>query len=77
MWTTAWASTSEPGHRFEGFCPASTDVTCGFDRYRWGDAVLRHMTLAFFAEAREVLEVDYSFKLPYCHPWPWLCPDVP
>lgn len=42
------------------------DATQGIFKYRWGDAVLRYLTLAIFAEKQEVLHrLDYD--LPYCH----------
>ena len=42
------------------------DSTYGIFMYRWGDAVLRYLTLALFAERQEVLHrADYN--LPYCH----------
>jgi hypothetical protein len=34
------------------------------------------MTLAFFAQGNEILETDYDWKLPYCHPWPYMCPEI-
>jgi hypothetical protein len=44
----------------------SIDSTNGIFYYRWGDAVLRYLTLALFAEQHEVLHrLDYN--LPYCH----------
>ena len=42
------------------------DATQGIFKYRWGDAVLRYLTLAIFARRQEVLHrLDYN--LPYCH----------
>lgn len=42
------------------------DATNGIFKYRWGDAVLRYLTLGIFAEQREVLHrLDY--KSSYCH----------
>jgi hypothetical protein len=44
----------------------SIDSTNGIFYYRWGDAILRYLTLALFAEQREVLHrLDYN--LSYCH----------
>jgi hypothetical protein len=44
----------------------SIDSTNGIFYYRWGDAILRYLTLALFAEQHEVLHrLDYN--LPYCH----------
>jgi hypothetical protein len=42
------------------------DSTYGIFKYRWGDAVLRYLTLALFAERQEVLHRD-AYNLPYCH----------
>lgn len=42
------------------------DSTNGIFYYRWGDAVLRYLTLALFAEQREVLH-RVHYNLPYCH----------
>lgn len=42
------------------------DSTNGIFYYRWGDAILRYLTLAIFAEKNQVLHrLDYN--LPYCH----------
>jgi len=42
------------------------DSTNGIFYYRWGDAILRYLTLAMFAEQHEVLHrLDYN--LSYCH----------
>ncbi|CAF3456049.1 unnamed protein product [Rotaria sp. Silwood1] len=44
----------------------SIDSTNGIFYYRWGDAGLRYLTLALFAEQHEVLHrADYN--LSYCH----------
>ncbi|CAF1555935.1 unnamed protein product [Rotaria sp. Silwood1] len=45
------------------------DSTHGIFKYRWGDAVLRYLTLALFAEKREVLHRP-DYNLPYCHKCP-------
>jgi hypothetical protein len=43
------------------------DAAHGIFYYRWGDAILRYITLALFAKKDEVLHrVDYN--LSYCHP---------
>jgi hypothetical protein len=42
------------------------DSTFGIFKYRWGDAVLRYLTLALFAEKHEVLHRN-DYNLPYCH----------
>jgi hypothetical protein len=42
------------------------DSTYGIFKYRWGDAVLRYLTLALFAEKQEVLHRE-DYHLPYCH----------
>jgi hypothetical protein len=42
------------------------DSTYGIFKYRWGDAVLRYLTLALFAERQEVLYRD-NYNLSYCH----------
>ena len=42
------------------------DSTYGIFKYRWGDAVLRYLTLALFAERQEVLHRN-AYNLPYCH----------
>lgn len=45
------------------------DSTYGIFKYRWGDAVLRYLTLALFAEQHDVLHrTDYN--LSYCHKCP-------
>jgi mannosyltransferase len=42
------------------------DQIHGILKYRWGDATLRYITLAMFAETNEVLHrTDYN--LSYCH----------
>jgi hypothetical protein len=42
------------------------DSTYGIFKYRWGDAVLRYLTLALFAERQEILHRP-DYNLPYCH----------
>jgi hypothetical protein len=42
------------------------DRTNGIFKYRWGDAPLRYITLAMFAEAHEVLHRS-QYNLSYCH----------
>jgi len=42
------------------------DRTNGIFKYRWGDALLRYITLAIFAEAHEVLHRS-QYNLSYCH----------
>jgi hypothetical protein len=42
------------------------DSTYGIFKYRWGDAVLRYLTLALFAEQHEILHRN-DYNLPYCH----------
>lgn len=42
------------------------DMTHGIFKYRWGDAVLRYLTMALFAEAHEVLHRP-NYNLSYCH----------
>lgn len=40
----------------------------GIFKYRWGDAVLRYLTLALFAKPEEVLWRMTDFKdMRYCH----------
>ncbi len=47
----------------------SIDSTNGIFYYRWGDAILRYLTFALFAEQHEVLHrLDYN--LSYCHKCP-------
>ena len=43
------------------------DQTNGIFKYRWGDAPLRYITLAMFAEKHEILHRT-QYHLPYCHP---------
>jgi hypothetical protein len=42
------------------------DRTNGIFKYRWGDAPLRYITLAIFAETHEVLHRSH-YNLSYCH----------
>ncbi|CAF1492954.1 unnamed protein product [Adineta ricciae] len=42
------------------------DQTHGIFKYRWGDAVIRYLTIALFAEEREVLHRS-QYNLSYCH----------
>jgi hypothetical protein len=42
------------------------DATQGIFKYRWGDAVLRYLTLAIFAQPNEVLH-RLHYNLSYCH----------
>jgi hypothetical protein len=42
------------------------DSTYGIFKYRWGDAVLRYLTLALFAERQEILHRS-DYNLLYCH----------
>ena len=42
------------------------DRTNGIFKYRWGDALLRYITLAIFAEKHEIL-YRTQYRLPYCH----------
>ncbi len=42
------------------------DRTNGIFKYRWGDAPLRYITLAIFAEAHEILHRS-QYNLSYCH----------
>jgi hypothetical protein len=42
------------------------DRTNGIFKYRWGDAPLRYITLAIFAETHEVLHRS-QYNLSYCH----------
>jgi hypothetical protein len=42
------------------------DSTNGIFYYRWGDAVLRYLTLSLFAEQHEVLHRSH-YNLSYCH----------
>jgi hypothetical protein len=43
------------------------DKSHGIYKYRWGDSVLRYLTLAFFAKSEQILHRE-SYNLPYCHP---------
>jgi hypothetical protein len=43
------------------------DESRGIFLYRWGDAPLRYVTLALFANATQVLHRE-AFGLAYCHP---------
>jgi hypothetical protein len=48
------------------------DRTHGIFKYRWGDAILRYITMALFAEQHEVLHRS-QYNLSYCHKkcrWP-------
>lgn len=45
---------------------AEVDRTNGIFKYRWGDSVLRYITLAMFAESSEVLHRSH-YNLLYCH----------
>lgn len=40
----------------------------GIYKYRWGDAVLRYLTLALFAEPNQIMHARKDVELPYCHP---------
>lgn len=42
------------------------DSTYGIFKYRWGDAVLRYLTIALFAEPYEILHRSH-YNLSYCH----------
>jgi hypothetical protein len=43
------------------------DATHGIYKYRWGDAILRYLTLTLFAKSEQILhKADYT--LSYCHP---------
>lgn len=42
------------------------DDSLGIFRYRWGDAVLRYLTVAVFARPEQVLHRDL-YNLTYCH----------
>lgn len=44
----------------------SIDSINGIFYYRWGDAILRYLTLALFAEKHEVLHRS-DYRLSYCH----------
>lgn len=43
------------------------DATHGIYKYRWGDAVLRYLTLMFFAKSEQILHRQ-TYNLSYCHP---------
>ena len=45
----------------------AVDQSHGIFLYRWGNAILRYLTLAAFAGADKVLHRT-DFNLPYCHP---------
>ena len=45
----------------------TVDESKGIFLYRWGDATLRYITLALFADASQVLHRE-KLKLAYCHP---------
>jgi hypothetical protein len=47
----------------------SIDSTNGIFYYRWGDAILRYLTFAVFAEQHEVLHRP-DYNLSYCHKCP-------
>ena len=42
------------------------DSSWGIFKYRWGDAILRYLTLAVFADRHEVLHRS-NYNLSYCH----------
>lgn len=42
------------------------DATHGIYKYRWGDAILRYLTLALFARSDQILHRE-NYTLPYCH----------
>lgn len=44
----------------------SVDGTYGIFKYRWGDAILRYLTLAIFATKEEILHRS-DYNLSYCH----------
>ena len=44
----------------------TVDRTHGIFLYRWGDAILRYITMALFAEPNEVLHRS-DYNLSYCH----------
>jgi hypothetical protein len=43
------------------------DASHGIYKYRWGDAILRYLTLALFAKDSQVLHRN-QLNLSYCHP---------
>ena len=43
------------------------DATHGIYKYRWGDAILRYLTMVLFAKPEEILHIG-NFNLSYCHP---------
>lgn len=43
------------------------DDSHGIYKYRWGDAILRRMTLTLFAETSQILKRK-DYNLLYCHP---------
>jgi hypothetical protein len=44
----------------------TVDQTFGIFKYRWGDAILRYITIALFAEQHKVLHRS-QYNLSYCH----------
>lgn len=45
----------------------AVDASHGIYKYRWGDAILRYLTLALFAKDHQVIHRN-QLNLPYCHP---------
>ena len=45
----------------------AVDRSQGIFHYRWGDAPLRYITLALFADAKQILHRE-KLQLNYCHP---------
>merc|ERR1712070_558752 len=39
----------------------------GIFRYRWGDAVLRYITMSIFANSSQILHKS-NYNIGYCHP---------
>ncbi|CAF1412578.1 unnamed protein product [Adineta steineri] len=44
----------------------AVDSTHGIFKYRWGDAILRYLTVALFAEQQYVLH-RRNYNMSYCH----------
>lgn len=43
------------------------DASHGIYKYRWGDAILRYLTLSLFANSEQILHRE-DYNLSYCHP---------
>ncbi|CAF0924199.1 unnamed protein product [Adineta steineri] len=55
---------SQPGTM--KFKQVTIDQTYGIFKYRWGDSILRYITIALFAKEQQVLHRS-QYNLSYCH----------